>query len=120
LIDGPSGAAGLREILKLYDFRDTPETRAMIDSVLTVRAAHGTARAPGQDTRALCRGLDVTIEFDEQRASAAGVFLFAAVLERFLGLYASINSFTRLTATLRGRAGALRTWTPRAGNQNLL
>jgi type VI secretion system protein ImpG len=69
---------------------------------------------------ALCRGLDITIEFDEQRASGAGVFLLAAVLERFLGLYASINAFTRLTATIKGRVGVLRTWAPRAGHLTLL
>jgi type VI secretion system protein ImpG len=68
---------------------------------------------------ALCRGLDVTIDFDEQRASG-GVFLLAAVLEHFVGLYASINAFTRLTATVKGRSGALRTWPPRAGDLTLL
>jgi type VI secretion system protein ImpG len=119
LTDQTGGAEALREILKLYDFRDAPETRTTIDSVLSVRTARGAARAPDSAARALCTGLDVTIEFDE-RASGAGVFLFAAVLERFLGLYTSINSFTRLTAVIRGRAGVLRTWTPRAGHQSLL
>jgi type VI secretion system protein ImpG len=120
LIDEDTGAQSLREILKLYDFRDAPDTRAMIESVLSVRAERGTARAPDAAMGALCHGIDVTIEFDEQRASGAGVFLLAAVLERFLGLYASINAFTRLTAVIKGRAGVLRTWAPRAGNLTLL
>jgi len=119
LTDDEGGAEGLREILRLYDFRDAPETRALIDSVSSIRARRSTARAPDRAMGALCRGLDVTIDFDEQRASG-GVFLLAAVLEHFIGLYASINAFTRLTATVKGRSGALRTWPPRAGDLTLL
>ena len=119
LTDGPAGAEALREILRLYDFRDAPETRALIDSVSSIRTQRSTARAPDRAMGALCRGLDVTIDFDEQRASG-GVFLLAAVLEHFIGLYASINAFTRLTATVKGRSGVLRTWPPRAGDLTLL
>jgi type VI secretion system protein ImpG len=119
LTDSATGAEGLREILRLYDFRDAPETRALIDSVSSIRAKRSTARAPDRAMGALCRGLDVTIDFDEQRASG-GVFLLAAVLEHFVGLYASINAFTRLTATVKGRSGILRTWPPRAGDLTLL
>ena len=120
LVDQPDGAEALREILRLYDFRDAPETRAMIESVLKIRATRGTARAPDPSMGAICRGLDITIEFDEQRASGSGVFLLASVLERFVAHYASINAFTRLTATVEGRAGVLRTWPPRAGDLALL
>jgi type VI secretion system protein ImpG len=120
LIDQADGAEALREILRLYDFRDAAETRAMIESVLKVRAVRGTARAPDPSMGALCRGLDISIEFDEQRASGTGVFLLACVLERFVAHYASINAYTRLTATVEGRAGVLRTWPPRAGDLALL
>ena len=44
----------------------------------------------------------------------------AAVIERFLALYGSINSFTRLAIKLQGRPGVLRRWSPRAGEQELL
>jgi type VI secretion system protein ImpG len=46
--------------------------------------------------------------------------LFASVLERFFGLYCSINSFTRLVATLSGKDGELKRWLPRAGEKALL
>ena len=68
----------------------------------------------------LCRGLEVTMEFDEAFTSGAGVFLLAAVLERFIAHYASINAYTRLTATVKGRTGVLHTWPPRAGDLALL
>jgi len=67
-----------------------------------------------------CHGLDVKIDFDEEALAATGVFLFAAVLERFLAQYASLNSFSRLTATTAKGRRVLREWTPRAGNQVLL
>jgi type VI secretion system protein ImpG len=123
LTDHEDGASALREILKLYDFRDSPDTRAIIDSVLSIRSRRGTARAPSQDGArdgAFCRGVEVAIEFDDRQFSESGLFLLAAVLERFLALYASINSFTRLTATVKGRSGILRRWPPRAGDRTLL
>jgi type VI secretion system protein ImpG len=117
---GDSGAEALREILKLYDFRDSSETRVAIGSVLDVHSRRSTARAPSADMGAFCRGLDIEIVFDEQRFVGNGLFLLAAVLERFLALYGSINSFTRLTVRLEGRPGVLRRWLPRAGEQVLL
>lgn len=120
LFDTDEGAEPLREILYLYDFRDSAETRAIIDSILSVKCERGVARAPGRDMGAFCRGLDIAIEFEGERFSTSGLYLLAAVLERFLGLYGSINSFTRLTARIKGRAGVVRKWAPRAGNLVLL
>ena len=59
------------------------------------------------------------IEFDEDRYSGGGLFLFAAVLERFLSLYCTTNSFTKLIARVKGRKEELRRWPPRVG-ENIL
>ena len=120
LAEHGTGAEALREMLHLYDVRGAPETRAMIESLIDVSAARSTARAPNQAMGVLCRGLDVTLEFDEQPTSGAGVYLLAAVLERFLAHYVSINTFTRLTAKVKGRGGVLASWPPRAGDLTLL
>jgi type VI secretion system protein ImpG len=120
LLDSADGAEALREILRLYDFRDSSETRAVIDSILSISGRRGVARAPARDMGAFCRGIDVAVEFDDQRFSGSGLFLLACVLERFLGLYCSVNSFSRLTAKVKGRTGVLRTWPPRAGDRVLL
>jgi type VI secretion system protein ImpG len=114
------GAEALREILRLYDFRDSSETRAVIDSLLSVKSRRGVARAPSRDMGVFCRGIDVVMDFDDQRFTSSGVYLLASVLERFLSLYCSINSFSRLTATVRGRTGVLKRWPARAGDQVLL
>jgi type VI secretion system protein ImpG len=120
LADVADGAEPLREILKLYDFRDSAETRAVIDSILNVEATRAAARVPTEGAAAFCRGMDVTLTFREEGFSGSGLFLLAAVLERFLGLYATINSFTRMTARVKGRTGVLRKWPPRAGDRVLL
>ena len=116
LTDGTDGADALREILALYDFADSADTRATIAGVLSVAAR----RVPGRTGGGICRGLEVTVHLDEDRFAGHGIYLFAAVLERFLGLYCSLNSFSKLIVTTNRREGALRRWLPRAGETVLL
>ena len=108
-------ADALREILKLYDFADSPQTRQTIDGVVDVAARRVACRVGG----AVLQGVEATLTFDEERFSG-GLFLFASVLERFLALYCSVNSFTKLTARVRGREGVLRSWPPRTGERVLV
>jgi type VI secretion system protein ImpG len=117
---GEAGAEALREMLRLYDFRDSPETRALIDGIVSLKAEQRTARAPGGGIGALCRGIEIELTLDERAVADAGAFLLAAVLERVLALQATINSFTRLNVAVRGRTGYLRRWPPRAGDRPLL
>jgi type VI secretion system protein ImpG len=59
---------------------------------------------------------------DEEKFLGSGAFLFASVLDRFLGLYASINSFSKLVVTTRQREaqGEFWRWPLRTGEQVLL
>ena len=41
-------------------------------------------------TRGFCRGLEVTVTFDDDRYPGTGFYLLASVLEHFLGQYATI------------------------------
>jgi type VI secretion system protein ImpG len=114
------GAAALREILKLYDFADSPATRALIDGVRAAHSERVTARVGPPGQAAVCRGVEVTLRFNAERFAGHGLYLFACVLERFLALYCSVNSFSRLVATVEGREGVWCRWPPRAGEQILL
>ena len=115
---GPQGAAALKEVLRLYDLRDTAESRAAIEALSGITAGPGTARAPGR-AGAFCRGLDVTLEFDSRTWQAGGLYLLAAVLERFLSMHGTVNSFTRTRVTLRGRPGTAAAWPARSGTRVL-
>ena len=120
VVGGTEGAAALREVLRLYDLRDTAETRAAIDALINVVSAPGTARAPGGRGGAFCRGLDVTIEFEPDVWQTSGLYLLASVLDRFLALHATVNSFVRTRAVPRGHPGRGRAWPARAGHRVLL
>ncbi len=119
LVENSERADALREILKLYDFVDSDETRKMINGITQVTSRRVTGRV-GHGGDAFCRGLEVTVQFDESHFTGSGLFLFASVLERFLALYCTVNSFTRMIATVKGRDGELRRWPPRAGEQVLV
>ena len=110
------GEEALKEILRLYNFDDTPTIRQRIDGIVTVKSGHVTKRIGAS----FCRGVGVTITFDEEKFVGAGLYLFAAVLERFIGQYVSINSFSQLTAMTLQRKEKLKQWAPRNGQRILL
>jgi type VI secretion system protein ImpG len=66
------------------------------------------------------RGVKTDIEFDEEQFVGGGTYLFATVLERFLGLYVTVNSFSQLVARSRQRKEVTWQWPPRAGQKLLL
>jgi type VI secretion system protein ImpG len=119
LADPEKGTHLLRELLTLYDFTDSAETRSMIEGVLSVRGRRVIEPVPTGISQGLCRGLEITIDFDEGRFSGSGVFLLANVLERFLGYFCSINTFCKLVTTTNQREGVLKRWPARSGKMVL-
>jgi type VI secretion system protein ImpG len=110
----------LQEILLLYDFLNSAATRKQITGITRVDARRVVRQTGSRIGAGFVRGLETTVEFNEENYVGSGMFLFAAVLERFLGLYASINSFNQLVATSQQREGIIKRWPPRAGEQTLL
>ena len=109
--------AALKDILSLYAFRDIPETRQLVDAIIKVEAKASTARLRGGG---MVPGTDIFIEFDPAAIDRPSAFLFGCVLDRFCGLYTSVNSFTRLTATIKGQSRPVATWRARAAERPLL
>lgn len=114
------GREALQEVLKLYDFADSAVIRQQIGGITNLTSRRVVGRPASMPWNGFCRGIEVTIEFDEEKYVGSGLFLFASVLEKFLGLYASLNSFSQLIATARQRKEPLKRWPPRAGDQILL
>ena len=110
------GEEAFKEILKLYDFDNSPATRQQINGIVSLKSEYATKRI-GQS---FCRGVQVAVEFDEDKFVGTGLYLFACVLERFLGQYVSVNSFSQLVAKTIQRKEALKKWPPRNGNRVLL
>jgi len=114
------GADGFKEVLRLYDFSDSTTGERHIQGIVSIESEPMHAPFHGEHGLSFARGRRVSIEFDEDEFAGGGVYLFASVIERFLGLYCSLNSFSRLVATIRQRPGVLRTWPPRSGTKPLL
>jgi type VI secretion system protein ImpG len=114
------GAEGLREILRLYDFTGSADTKRRINSILDVTTKRVVGRAGGVISGGLCRGIETTLTFDETGFPDQGVFLMASVLDRFLALHCSMNSFSQLVVRTRQRDKDLRRWAPRVGERVLL
>ena len=118
--DANAALDALREILKLYDFVDSPITRQRIAGLTGMRTRRIVRRIRSGDASGFARGTEVELLLDPELYGGAGVFLFASVLEAFLGLYASLNSFTETVARTKLREGVLKRWPPRAGELSLL
>ena len=95
-------------------------TQQLVEGVMAVRSRPVIGRTGGPTASGFCRGTEITVEFDFEKYVGVGVYLFASVLERFLALYASVNSFTQLVAMLHKEQLLVKKWPPRAGEQPLL
>ena len=85
-----------------------------------MQSARHFARVVTDNGVASARGTRVELQFDEEQFVGGGVYLFASVLERFLGSYVNLNSFTQMVATTQQRKEVLRAWPPRAGQAMLI
>lgn len=110
----------LQEILMLYDFMGSSATRKQILGMTGVQSRRVTRQIGHRVGAGFVRGIETTLEFDEEQYVGSGLYLFASVLERFLGLYASLNSFNQLVVKTKQREGEFKRWSPRAGEQILL
>lgn len=118
LIEGDGEA--LREVLRLHDFAGTRAAEQQIEGITGLSSEPSFARIESEHGLTFARGHRVDLELDEEKFAGGGVYLFASVLERFLALCVSMNSFVRLTARSRQREGILKEWAPRAGRKPLL
>ncbi len=120
LVDG--GGDAIRELLRLYNFGDHEIGEKHISGISRVESEPLYARVRGEHGLSFARGRKVTIEFDGSLYPGGGAYLLASVLERFLGLYSSMNSFSKLVAKVRSKQKTytLREWHPRAGQKPLL
>ncbi len=114
------GAQGLQELLRLHNSTDSSAAEAQIRGLVGVEGTPCHSPIQTGQGLAFARGKRVMVEFDEEEFAGSGAYLFASVLERFFGLYASMNSFSILAAASRQRRELIREWPPRSGTKALL
>jgi type VI secretion system protein ImpG len=114
------GKEALQEILRLYNLSDSVHLEKQVAGIVSLDSQRHFSRIVSESGISFARGTRVQMEFDEDQFVGGGVFLFAAVIERFLALYTSLNSFTQLVAKTRQRRAVLKEWAPRAGQAILI
>jgi type VI secretion system protein ImpG len=114
------GAEALRELLRLHNFSDSLSGEQQILGISEIRGGPAYARVAGEHGIAFARGVRVEVDFDEQQFAGGSIYLLASVLERFFGMYVSLNSFSVLAARSRQRKELVKEWPPRAGFKALL
>jgi type VI secretion system protein ImpG len=114
------GKDAFQEILRLYDYINSAFSEKQVNGITRLESARIFARVFTENGISFARGARVELSFDEEQFTGSGVFLFAAVIERFLGLYVTLNSFTQLIARTQQRKEPLKQWPPRAGRRILI
>lgn len=114
------GPDALRELFRLNNFSESASAEKQIQGIMDIRSAPCFSRIENEHGLSFARGHRVEVDFDEEQFAGGGVYLFASLLERFLGLYVSMNSFCILAARTAQRKELLREWPPRAGSKTLL
>lgn len=112
----------LRAVLSTYNFGALVDRQAARAHQLRLDGIKSLRAHPAEILRhgATYRGLEIEIEMQEDRFAGDGdLFLLGSVLNYFLGIYATLNSYTRLR--VRGaQKGSLYAWPPMLGSQPLL
>lgn len=117
--DERQGAAAIREMLGLYGDIAEPAVRKQIEGVRTIASRPVLRRVAHEGAGSWVRGVEVDLTCDESAFQGSGVFLLAAVLERFFARYASLNSFTETVLRTVDR-GEIARWPARIGNRTLI
>lgn len=110
----------LQEILQLYNFTDSSAIRKQITGITGIKSRKVVRQIGDRIGAGFVRGMETTIEFDEEQFVGSGMFLLASILERFFAIYTSLNSFNQLVITTKQRQDEVKRWEPRAGEQILL
>ena len=112
----------LRTVLSVYNFGALIDRQVARAHQLRLEGLKNLRVHPGEILRhgATYRGLEIELDMQEDRFAGDGdMFLLASVLNHFLGIYATLNSYTRLR--VRGaQKGTSYQWPPMLGSQPLL
>ncbi len=114
-----AGADALREILRLYADPQDRQTLKQIDGVRNVSHRSIVRRVPSAGPITFARGLEITVQMDENAFEGQGVFVLGAVLERFLARYVALNSFVETVITTQQRKEIMR-WPAQLGTRPIL
>ncbi|KFE64438.1 type VI secretion system baseplate subunit TssF [Hyalangium minutum] len=120
LATGPRALEALEELLRLHDCSGGQVSVQQLQGLTGLESRPVVRQRGWEAWRGFCRGLEITLTFDESRYVGGSALLLAAVLHHFLGLYAPVDSFTQLVARSEQREDTWKRWPPMAGDAPLV
>ena len=114
-----NGLTAFQEMLALYDLPRTAASRRQIEGVLGIEQSDKTVWMAGKPFACFVRGLEVRITVDESSFVGSGLDVFVRCIDRFLGLYVSLNSFIQLVVVSNRTGEELIRCAPRNGDSIL-
>jgi type VI secretion system protein ImpG len=115
-----SGLAAFQEMLALYDLPRSAASRRQIEGLLDIGQADKTVWMSGKPFACFVRGVEVRLTVDESSFVGSGLDVFVRCIDRFLGLYVSLNSFIQLVVVSSRTGEELIRCAPRNGDSILL
>jgi type VI secretion system protein ImpG len=140
IVDEPGGIDALKEMLRIYLMyhashrststevgiakgashelddpwsRDHIDNSSLVERLKSVHSNRVMRYVPSSMAGTWGRGIQIALQFDNNTHDDGKSYMFSAVLDRFFGLYASINSFTELVASTVSSTGEEKIyWTP--------
>lgn len=108
-----------KNLLRVYDFQSEHDAQKalsherMFEGIVSLRSDFTERLVRG----APLRGIRVDLELNEDHFAGEGdAFLFASILNRFMGLYVTLNGYSQLNVRLT-RSGQVHSFPPRWGDQ---
>lgn len=117
---GEAGLPAMQEILRLHNFAEATQFEKQITGIVSMKMKKHLALMQSEFGSVAARGMRIEMELDESHFPSGGAYLFSTVLDHFLGLYVSMNSFSQLAVRTNTRKEALGEWLPRVGSQALM
>ncbi|MCW6030453.1 type VI secretion system baseplate subunit TssF [Pantoea sp. JK] len=114
-LSGPQGCKVLKETLALYDFSHNRAMEPLVNHICSLEVNTVNARLVASDPHSLARGIEIELTFAADAATESEYFLFCRFLDHFLGLYAPVNSFSRLVTQISSEQSTRYVWPVRAG-----
>lgn len=115
LTNNEENTEALKEIIRLYNFSRQRAGDVIVDGLVDISARRCVTRMGGAFASGFCKGTEIQVTLNEDKFSGGGHYLFGSVLDRFFGLYATINSFTKTVLRTQQQEQDLCDWPPRTG-----
>ncbi|MGK5078321.1 type VI secretion system baseplate subunit TssF [Janthinobacterium sp. HLX7-2] len=109
-----------KQILELYNLPGSASAARQIAGVTGLRQRAASTWLHDAAGGSLVFGIDVMLSVDEDAFVGSGLHAFAQVIERFLGLYVHLGTFTRLIVLSHKNGKELLCCLPRNGSQTLV